>query len=591
MSGRLKTTDRSQVTNGKSAVVVDSAEVTTDLGRSMEEAPRVQVWDKRVTRRYFFNRLSTGGRYVLPKTQFTTLRIALCCSMFRRIPSLVSPHAAVLFSTYILSTCFLSACAGEDASGTPGSGSVEPVPELSAELPPEPENPDTLQAREVFAPEQVLEYRIRMPDSVAEELEREGNREEYVPAELTITGGYFGTVEFAEVGFRHKGAWSLHHCWDDFDGERSFLDECERISYKVKFDKFDDDARLFGLKRLNLHAGRSDPSLLKELLVYSTFNAFGVDAPRAAPAKVYINDELVGMFVAVEAIDGRYTAFRNGESGDGNLYKEVWPKPDLEDGHYERALRTNDNAGGALLGFPNGVPDVSDIQAFARAVEASSAETFEEDMADWVSVETLLRYMAVDRAVKNWDGVMSFYSPLTSHNFYWYRDNAPGSLFELIPWDMDNTFWDADPYTNPVGFGLATEPVPDWNVSPASCEPISVWDINSNVRLTPPGCDKFLRLLASTQWETFRAIGIELLDGPLAQEVVKQKLDAWSELMRPGVRESSTQFSRWTWGTMEAREQVPQANGDFFEYIQQDYQDERNVAGAGEEVAGDTSPE
>ena len=444
----------------------------------------------------------------------------------------------------------------------------------SVTQPPEANNPNALRAAEVFAPEQVLEYRFRMPSAVAEELELHGNREEYVLSELTITGGSVGTIEFADVGLRHKGAWSLHHCWDAFGGERSFEEECARLSYKVKFDKFNDDARLFGLKRLNLHAGRSDPSLLKELLAYSTFNAFGVHAPRAAPAKVYINDEFVGVFVAVEAIDGRYTAFRNGASGDGNLYKETWPKPDLNDGYYEGALRTNDKAGGPFVGFPDGIPDVNDMQAFATAITATSADTFEEDMADWVSIDTLLRYMAVDRAAKNWDGVVSFYSPLTSHNFYWYKDNAPGSLFELIPWDMDTTFGYADPFLNPVEFGLDAEPVPGWNVQPASCEPVNVWALDSGLGVTPVGCDKLLGLLARTQWDAFREIGMQLLDGPLSADVVESKLDAWTALIEPAMQESEAQLERWTFGNGRARDQIPQANPDFLEYLQQDYRDE-----------------
>jgi hypothetical protein len=139
----------------------------------------------------------------------------------------------------------------------------------------------------------------------------------------------------------------------------------------------------------------------------------------------------------------------------GLSQKEVWPKPGLDDEHYLGALRTNDH--------PEDPPGVSDMQAFARAVDGCTEETFVEVMADGVDLDNLLRYMAVDRAAKNWDGIVTFYHWTRPHNFYWYHEAKPGGIFHLIPWDLDNTFWEFDPVMHPEQW-VTADPVPEWNI-------------------------------------------------------------------------------------------------------------------------------
>jgi hypothetical protein len=380
---------------------------------------------------------------------------------------------------------------------------------------------ETMPAAAVFADEQVIEYRLSIAPNDLAQLEEHGNLEVYLPAELELTGSEVGSLSMGSVGLRHKGAWSLHHCWDDFDGVRSYAEECAKLSYKIKFNEYLQDSRFEGLKQLNLHASSGDATKLRELLAYDTFRAFGVDAPRAAPAKVFVNGQFQGLFIAVEEIDGRYTKFHFPDGGDGNLYKEVWPRAGLSDQHFVDALKTNDE-----------VPDVSDMQAFSAAIGATTEATFRADMQRWVDIDNLLRYVAVDRASKNWDGITAFYSPETSHNFYFYHDDGQEDRFHLIPWDLDNTFWEFDPYMAPEQWVTAA-PLPDWNVLPASCYPMPVWESNGDTRVTPPGCDPFLQLLASTEWENFVTVGNELLAGPFKYETLLAKITHWASVLEP----------------------------------------------------------
>jgi hypothetical protein len=415
----------------------------------------------------------------------------------------------------------------------------------------------------VFRQDQVLEYHVTMTEADRLYLEEHGNDEAYVPATLVVRGGEVGELDLGKVGIRHKGAYSLHHCWDNFGGVRSYERECAKLSYKFDFHEYVESTRLFGLKRLNLHASSGDDTKFRELLGYGTFAEFGIVAPRIAPARVYVNGVFGGLFFAVENVDGRFTKYHFPQGGDGNLYKEVWPRAGLRDSHFIRALQTNEDD-----------PDVSDMQGFAAAIAGSTEATFVKDMAPWIDIEQLLRYIAVDRASKNWDGIMAFYSPVTPHNFFFYRDDGAEPRFHLIPWDLDNVFWDFDPYMAPEQW-LTTEPVPDFNQIPANCEPRPVWDVESSNGITPPGCDPLLRLLAATQWERLVAHGEELLGEVLTMPKLEAKLQSFETVLAPVVYDDPTiDADEWWQARQDFRRILERAIVDFRGFLAEGYHQE-----------------
>jgi spore coat protein H len=455
----------------------------------------------------------------------------------------------------------LPACGGDsvNAFGVLGGGGTGGAPDVGGAAGAAGAGA-TLPAAEVFAPDQIIDVQVTMSPTDRSQMEEHGDDELYLPAEVRISAPSLGDVDLGQVGVRHKGAWSLHHCWDDFGGVRSHDAECAKISYKLSFDEYAPDTRLAGLKHLNLHAASGDATKLRELLAYRMFNDFGVIAPRTSYARITINGDLLGLFVVVEEIDGRFADFHYPASGDGNLYKEVWPRAGLPDDPFVAALETNRVA-----------PDVSDIQAFAAAVGATGEATFAADMAPWVDRDALLRYVAVDRAEKNWDGIMAFYAPETPHNFYWYDDGAAEARFHLIPWDLDNTFWEFDPFTDPQQW-VTSEPVPDWNVMPASCDPIPVWDPANETHVTPPGCDPLLRLLAVTGWDRFVTIGQELLAGPLRYEVLDAEVTRASALIEPVIATDPTlDVGQWQVDRETFRGTLQRAITDYAAFLGEGY--------------------
>jgi len=352
------------------------------------------------------------------------------------------------------------------------------------------------------------------------------NEDRYVEASLRVDD-----QELPSIGVRFKGQFSLWGCVDIATGTRRVrvepvfrdIDVCQRFSLKLDLDRYDDAARLDGLKKLNLHAMAADPSKMRERLGYSLYRSMDVLAPRAVHARVYINGEYHGLFAAVEEVDGRFTANRFPGSGDGNVYKELWPAEHITEYDATAALRTNDE--------PD-VADVSGFLAFRDAVTASTEADFSTRIAPHLDVDYLARYIVVNRAINDFDGVMAFYfgwgPPPANHNLYWYHDSESGR-FVLIPWDLDKTFWYPEPnfWSDNAPNGLNV--VPNWNVTSKSCDGYTVWfdNLNQPYRMMAIDCDPLLRLLRRTVYDRQKAMAESFIAGPFSEQDVKAKLAAW----------------------------------------------------------------
>jgi len=369
------------------------------------------------------------------------------------------------------------------------------------------------------------------------------NKDRYVEAALQV-----GDTELPSIGVRIKGNYSIWGCVDFGTGERvqrvepffGNIDVCQRFSLKLDFNRYDDSSRLDGLKKLNLHAMAADASKLRERLGYSLFRDMDIVAPRAVHARVYINGEYHGLFVAVEQVDGRFTANRFPSDGDGNVYKQVWPTEQVTVAEAEEALRTNDD--------PDTM-DVSDFMAFKDAVAASTEADFATTMAPYLDFDYLARYIVVDRGIANSDGIMAFYYGAgwgpENQNYYWY--NAGGGRFTLIPWDFDKAFWYPEPnfWTENAPNGLNI--VPNWNVVTSGCggyqcsfDAVVTYNgvaTEGTYRLREIDCDPFLGLLRGEIYDRQAAIAAEFIAGPFSEASVSAKVEAWRAQIATAIEE------------------------------------------------------
>ena len=284
----------------------------------------------------------------------------------------------------------------------------------------------------------------------------------------------------------------------------------------------------------------ADLSKMRERLGYSLFRDMDIVAPRAVHARVYINGEYQGLFAAVEQIDGRFTANRFGDAGDGNLYRDLWPSADITTADAEAALKTNDDPG---------VIDVSDFMTFQEAIHGSTEADFATRMAPYLDFDYLARYIVVDRALDNFDGIMVFYygsgwGP-NNQNYNWY--DVGGGRFTLIPWDLDKTFWYPEPNFWSDNAPHDNGGVPNWNVVTTDCDGYtSDFDavivsngvaINTSYSIREIDCDPLLKLLRGAIYDRQKAIADAFIAGPFSEQNVKAKLETWRAQVADAIQE------------------------------------------------------
>ena len=408
----------------------------------------------------------------------------------------------------VLALLLIAACGGDetgiDGDAGPGGADGGSAVEADAGPPPPPGS------EYVFDDGALRTYELVIDEADWQWLQDNARLEQYVPATLRFEG-----QEIGPIGVRYKGGYgTLYACFDD-SGNRI----CPKLSLKLKFNEYDPNLRFYGLKRLNFHSMRSDPSMMHDRLAYALFNDVGVPAPRAVHARLIVNGELLGVFALIEQIDGRFTRERFADGGEGNLYKEVWPLYAAPDA-YLGALETNEDQN----------PDVSPMQRFAAdlAAAASDAEVAQV-LEQWTDVDMLMRYMAVDRAIENWDGIVAWYcsgANCFNHNYYWYQHLTDDRVW-LIPWDMDNTFRVPSPIVE--SFGMY-----EWDEWPAPCTPMELFN---GIYGRAPACDPLVRSLSTALWDRYAAATGELLDGPFRTEAMFERLDRWSAQIADAVAE------------------------------------------------------
>ncbi len=171
----------------------------------------------------------------------------------------------------------------------------------------------------------------------------------------------------------------------------------ERFSFKLDLNDTLPDQTLHGRKKLNLHHEYRDPTHLREALAHEVFAGLGVKTPAASLAHVRLNGTSLGIYTAVEEVDGAFLDARFADD-EGNLYQLDEPAGTL-------ARSTTEPPTYPGLEVERGMPASpapADFLALVEALAVPSPAAIEATL----DLDASLRFLAAQAAVVHLDGYL-----------------------------------------------------------------------------------------------------------------------------------------------------------------------------------------
>ena len=330
--------------------------------------------------------------------------------------------------------------------------------------------------------------------------------EEYHETAITFNG-----ITLDSVAIRTKGGSSLRSVANS---------SSDRYSFKVDINEYVSGQKFFGLKKFTLQNSFNDPSYMREVIAYELMDEMGVPTPEHAYVNFYVNGELFGLYLMVEAVDGEFVE-KHFANSNGDLYKPdgtgsdlLWLGDDIQS-YTDINLQTNE--------------DTTDNGAFINFVESlDNGET------SAIDIDTLLRYMSVSTSLSNLD---SYHGPL-AHNYYIYDDDG---VFSILPWDFNESFGTFNMDCNTVD---VRELYIDEPVSGA----LSERPLIANVFAEQSNLDVYHIYLT------------QLINGSLSSDTFNARVNEIADLIREHVQNDPTSF----YGSTYFEQNLTSTTGQFY---------------------------
>jgi hypothetical protein len=212
---------------------------------------------------------------------------------------------------------------------------------------------------------------------------------------------------------------------------------------RIKFDEFVPSREWRGVDNIKLEGNIMEG--FRERLSYWTDRQFGVPAPRACHAILYVNGDLKGVYAAVEPVRKKFVKYHFKISNpDGNLYKidrKPEGNPTWRGDHY--LWRGSDPATYVpLIWEPitneNG-GNYSDVVTLLDIVNNVSQSLRRGRLEQHINLDKFYSYLALLAATGDYDSVLAGDAPSTPNNHHWYHREDTNRM-QLIPWDRSNAF-------------------------------------------------------------------------------------------------------------------------------------------------------
>lgn len=237
---------------------------------------------------------------------------------------------------------------------------------------------------------------------------------------------------FRDAGIRYKGFSS----WNSGEIKNPFNIDLDYINTEQEYQ---------GFAKIKLSNVIHDPSFVREVLSYEIAGQY-MPAPRANYARLFINDEFIGLYTNVEAIDKRFIKSRFGDNNRSFFKGEpetlVYPF-----GQNANLANTHGNDSSGYMPFykMESATGWNKLYEFIRVLNTSA-----DSLDQYLNIDQALWMHAFNYTLLNLDSYIGY-----AQNYYLYEDE--NGRFNPLVWDLNmsfGSFRDSDGSTNFLGITI-----------------------------------------------------------------------------------------------------------------------------------------
>jgi spore coat protein CotH len=245
-------------------------------------------------------------------------------------------------------------------------------------------------------------------------------RDNYMDAKYYVADFTWNGIRVRNVGIKMRGL-----------STRSAI----KPGLRVDFNRYIAKQKFLGLHSLILDNALRDPSMIRERTSMAFIDHLRQPASRESFGRLYLNDEYMGVYAFVEAIDKEYLARTLGEN-DGYLlnhkYLDGFHAEDLGDDLSTYKTRfeaqTHQLEADSIIYSP--------VRELFREVNHPVDGAWRSRVSEYLDLDQFVAYLAIENFLSEDDGFLGYAGMA---NFYLYR-RADSNTHRLLPWDRDSTF-------------------------------------------------------------------------------------------------------------------------------------------------------
>ena len=245
------------------------------------------------------------------------------------------------------------------------------------------------------------------------------NPNERLPAKLTMN-----SIVYDSVGIRYKGN-------STFCLPNDVLNP--KVPYNIDMNYSIDSQKILGYNKLKLANAWMDPTLVKQIVASNIYRKY-LPSGESNLVKLFIEDNYLGLYVNDESINKQFLK-KHFDEKSGALFKCDNIDRFCDTANAPSAMPPNLFYMGDDTSLYYNSYDMKSSSGWTDLVELIKTINLDFNNIDSVlNVDRVLWAFAVNQVISNLDCYNTYYV----HNYYLYK--SKDGLFQMIPWDLDNSF-------------------------------------------------------------------------------------------------------------------------------------------------------